>query len=256
MLPEKSDTMKKRLLFILLTLPLVLLLTGCQSDIECAAYGLPEGASVCYLAKDPERSFPPEQLKNTEIGDNSKDGWRYISRVGNSADDAKKIGTIKVAVYDGKGNILKISPEFPLVIKGRNYYWCKIAYNYKENSVEGISSAKLNNFIARWMFRLFVLDFVFFVIYIIVVSEMKKYHRYFPIKSFYLNIPNLGIITLWSIDMFSDYYNAPGSDRFDIIGLYLLFISAVIVVNIIGTAQYLKCRRKAKEDDTQKNSGP
>ena len=247
MLPEKSDTMKKRLLFILLTLPLILLLTGCQSDIECAAYGLPGGASVCYLAKDPERSFPPEQLKNTEIGDNSKDGWRYISRVGNSADDAKKIGTIKIAVYDDKGNILKISPEFPLVIEGRNYYWYKIAYNYKTNSIDGIECRKIDNFISRWVFRLFLIDFFCLITFVIVIASINiNNYRSAIWKMLLLNIPNIGIITLWGIDIFSDYYNPPGSDRFDYLDFCIIFIVIVMIINLIGIRCYIRSRRLAK----------
>ena len=247
--------MKKKLLFIFLPILTLCLLTGCKSDIKCTTYGLPKETSFCFLAKDPKHSYPPENLKNTVIGDKSEDGWRYISEVGGTADAAKKVGSIKIAVYDREGNILKISPEFPLVIEGRNYYWSEIAYNYNENSIEGVKAAKIDNFIARWMFRLFLLDLIFMVILAIVYAGINaRNYKRLPLKQLFLNIPNIGIITLWTIDTFCDYFNPPGYKPDTFWDLYFLFIIVVICENIFGVWKFFEYRKKAKEEKHQEKS--
>ena len=239
--------MRKKLILMILPVLILCLLTGCQPGFSCEAYGLPERTKICLLVKDPERSYPPENLKNTVIGDKSEDGWRYCGGIGNDPKTAKKLGSIKIAVYDDKGNILKISPEFPLVIEGRNYYWYKIAYNYKTNSIDGIECRKIDNFISRWVFRLFLIDFFCLITFVIVIASINiNNYRSAIWKMLLLNIPNIGIITLWGIDIFSDYYNPPGGDRFDYLDFCIIFIVIVMIINLTGIRCYIRSRRLAK----------
>ncbi len=239
--------MKKKLLLIL-PLLMMCLLTGCQSNVDCATYGLPEGAKISYLVKDNETSTSAEPDNNKNVPDNnSLDGWSKIQCIPSDINSVRRYDTIKIAVFDKDGKLLKVSPEFTLTIEDRNYYWSKLAYNYKENSVEGIRTARIDNFISKWVFRLFVLDFIFFNIYLIVVTSITpKNYKSALWKMLVLNIPNIGIITLLCIDTFSDYFNPPGEDRFKCFGIILFFIQIVIIVNIFGAVRYCKCRRLAK----------
>ncbi|MBE6863334.1 MAG: hypothetical protein E7495_01985 [Ruminococcus flavefaciens] len=235
--------MKKKLIFIFLSLLMMCLLTGCQSNVDCATYGLPEGAKISYLVKDNETSTSAESDNNKNV----PDGWRKIQYISDDYESVKQNDTIKIAVFDKDGKLLKVSPEFTLTIEDRNYYWSKLAYNYEKNSVEGIRTARIDNFISKWVFRLFVLDFIFFNIYLIVVTSITpKNYKSALWKMLVLNIPNIGIITLLCIDTFSDYFNPPGEDRFKCFGIILFFIQIVIIVNIFGAVRYCKCRRLAK----------
>lgn len=238
--------MKKKLIFIFLSLLMLCLLTGCHSDVECVTYGLPSGAKISYLVKDNETSTSADADNNKNV----PDGWHKIQYISNDYESVKQNDTIKIAVFDKDGKLLKVSPEFTLTIEDRNYYWSKLAYNYKENSVEGIRTARIDNFISKWVFRLFVIDGIFFLVYIAVIASLTpmNYKTYLWIMLF-LNIPNIGIITLCGIDIFSDYYNPPGGDRFEFLNFYLFFIQAVIIVNIFGIVRYCKCRRLAKAQE-------
>lgn len=237
--------MKKKLLLIL-PLLMLCLLTGCQSNVDCATYGLPEGAKISYLVKDNETSTSADADNNKNV----PDGWHKIQYITNSINDVRRYDTIKIAVFDRNGELLKVSPEFTLTIEDRNYYWSKLAYNYKENSVEGIRTARIDNFISKWVFQLLVIDGIFFLVYIAVIASLTpmNYKNYLWIMLF-LNIPNIGIITLCGIDILSDYYNPPGGDRFEFLNFYLFFIQAVIIVNIFGIVRYCKCRRLAKAQE-------
>jgi len=238
--------MKKKLIFIFLSLLMLCLLTGCQSNVDCATYGLPEGAKISYLVKDNETSTSADADNNKNV----PDGWHKIQYISNDYESVKQNDTIKIAVFDGNGELLKVSPEFTLTIEDRNYYWSKLAYNYEKNSVEGIRTARIDNFISKWVFRLFVLDFIFFNIYLIVVTSITpKNYKSALWKMLVLNIPNIGIITLLCIDTFSDYFNPPGEDRFKCFGIILFFIQVVIIVNIFGIVRYCKCRRLAKAQE-------
>lgn len=225
------------------------LLTGCHSDVECVTYGLPEGAKISYLVKDTETtalSAEPDKNKN-EPDNNSLDGWHKIQYITNSINDVRRYDTIKIAVFDRNGELLKVSPEYNLTIEDRNYYWSKLAYNYNENRIEGIKVTKIDSFIAKWMLRLFILDWIFAVILIIICSEMnKKNYKIFPLQLALLNIPNIGIITLWTIDTFCDYFNPPGYTPDTLWNLYFGFIIVVISANVISIQKYLKCRMAAK----------
>lgn len=237
--------MKKKLLLIL-PLLMLCLLTGCQSNVDCATYGLPEGAKISYLVKDNETSTSADADNNKNV----PDGWHKIQYISNDYESVKQNDTIKIAVFDGNGELLKVSPEFTLTIEDRNYYWSKLAYNYEKNSVEGIRTARIDNFISKWVFQLLVIDGIFFLVYIAVIASLTpmNYKTYLWIMLF-LNIPNIGIITLCGIDIFSDYYNPPGGDRFEFLNFYLFFIQAVIIVNIFGIVRYCKCRRLAKAQE-------
>ncbi|MBP3746673.1 MAG: hypothetical protein J6I47_04325 [Ruminococcus sp.] len=244
--------MKKKLIFIFLSLLMLCLLTGCKDDIMCVSYGLPSGAKISYLVKDTETTFPsaePDNNKNVP-DNNSLDGWSKIQCIPSDINSVRRYDTIKIAVFDKDGKLLKVSPEFTLTIEDRNYYWSKLAYNYKENSVEGIRTARIDNFISKWVFQLLVIDGIFFLVYIAVIASLTpmKYKNYLWIMLF-LNIPNIGIITLCGIDIFSDYYNPPGGDRFEFLNFYLFFIQAVIIINIFGIVRYCKCRRLAKAQE-------
>lgn len=162
--------MKKKLIFIFLSLLMLCLLTGCQSNVDCATYGLPEGAKISYLVKDTETTFPsaePDNKKNVP-DNNSLDGWSKIQCIPSDINSVRRYDTIKIAVFDKDGKLLKVSPEFTLTIEDRNYYWSKLAYNYKENSVEGIRTARIDNFISKWVFQLLVIDGIFFLVSIAV----------------------------------------------------------------------------------------
>ncbi len=78
---------KKKLIFIFLSLLMLSLLTGCHSDVECVTYGLPEGAKISYLVKDTETTaLSAEPDKNKNEPDNNSLKFRrntpLLSRTG------------------------------------------------------------------------------------------------------------------------------------------------------------------------------
>ena len=235
------------------------LMTGCEKTINCVAYGLPQGAKTCFLAKNISVSdpFDHSNLKNTEIGSYSEDGWHRVSYITDDAESAKKAGPIKIAVYDEKGNILKISPEFSLAIKDKNYYWNRIAYNYASNTIEGAHAAKIDDTMTLRIVGLLFIDFFCFLLFVVLVAGTNEQHyKKYPFFAALLNIPNALLIVLWRIDAFSSYYQKPrtnsGSGAMAEIFIYLFFLSAVIILNVSGFRNYLNCREAAisyqKED--------
>ena len=102
------------------------------------------------------------------------------------------------------------------------------------------------------MFRLFLLDLIFMAILAIVYAGINaRNYKRLPLKQLFLNIPNIGIITLWTIDTFCDYFNPPGYKPDTFWDLYFLFIIVVICENIFGICKFFEYRKKAKEEKQQ-----
>ena len=204
--------MKKKLLLLILPLLMICLLTGCVQKIDCVTNGLPKGAQTYFLTKNSRESEVPDflELKNTEIDSYLEDDWQCVSYITDDVERVKEVGPIKILVYDEKGNILKISPEFSLAIKDKNYYWDKIVYNYESNTIEGAHVAKVDKTLSIWIMRLLFIDFFCFLILIVVVAGTNGQHyKKNPLFAVLLNIPNVLLAVWWGIDSFSSYYQKP-----------------------------------------------
>ena len=191
-------------------------------------------------------------LRNTEISNYSEDGWQRVSAITSNAENIRKYKSIKVAVYDNNGKILKISPEFELRINGKCYYWETFSYNYATNEVTGNKTAYYGDDFANafWCLVIEFFDLLCFIIYIVVVLRMNEknyrdYHLYI-----FLNIPNLIIIIMGGLWMFCDYFQAPDkASNFETnIRLNLLFIGFVCLVNSLGFIRYRRFKRAAAEN--------
>lgn len=248
--------MKKKLLLLVLSLLMMCLLTGClPPEIYCSkTYGLPKEAKICLLVKS-DRGTVNSDLKNTEIGNYSEDGWHCISNITSNSDNVRRYKSVKVAVYDNNGKILKISPEFELRIKGKCYYWETLSYNYKTNEVSGLKTAyygsEYDNEFTNLLIAFF--DVLCFIIYMAAVCRMKEknYKDYY--LYLFLNIPNLIIIIMGGLWTFCGYFQAPdGASNFDRnINGYLFFIGFVCLVNSFGVIRYRRLKRAAAENERE-----
>jgi len=236
--------MKNKLILLILPVIMLCLLTGCSGD-ECTlqTVELPENAEICCLQKNTDRNSFPDRLKGTEIGNYDKDGWRCVY-----SPWTHDYQDIRLAAVDENGNILKISSVFSVGIKGKNYYWNVIKYNYSENTVTGVELCKIDKGIDN--IELFAGCLApFFYIFLIFSHVLLSYRTYYsyPFVTLFWNIPGLFVAICTFIQGYCDYYSPPEdfglSDNrtsFEYCCLLLLCI------NFYGLKKYIKLRRWAK----------
>jgi hypothetical protein len=241
---------------VLLLIPLLMmcLLTGCSDYlIGFESHGLPEGTQAYLLVKDDDDRYAHSGPTGTELENFNEDGWHYTDMivVSHMKDNIKKYPSIRAAVLDENGKIIKISPEFDLRLKKKCYFWDKVSYNYETNEITGLKTNYYGADLGILLFNLFVvfLDILCFIIYMVAICRMNDYREYYLFLM--LNIPNLIIIVMGGLWTFCGYFQAPDEPpnvSRNIKG-YLFFIGFVCLVNSFGWLKYRRLKKSAASQE-------
>ena len=250
--------MKKKLLVLILPMIMLCLLTGCVPEgivVHCS--DLPKQTSIHFLAQmTPEEAAASTKLGRNKLNDYSTDGWYladsefYDTGIERLRKSAQKYKSIKIAVTDHDGEILRVSPEFEITIKDRNYFWKDIKYSYKSNTITGKKTEVISR---KWNMIYVILllgNFWCFIMMIIFTCAMdEKNYKSYILSAIILNAHNIGIVICVAVIRFNSYYKPLDSTFADGVRAISLVFLFIIFMNFFGAMKFIRLKKSAASQE-------